>query len=394
MKSLDWPYPSVLAGTLRTMLGKMKGGSFDQKTVEALKRISISGPLPMWNGSLFLHAPKDILVKEEGNKRHSYAIRPGKMNNGEGCDLPHPSLLPAMLPDSVEEFKPAKIAPLWSLEKMTEWLTSPDGNSFGTPPAPNEVEGGETGFLNLPEKDPRMHVKIEPGLGTSEEGMLFETIGLDFSVKGRKEEFQIAAKVEADDAFSVLLSQIDSFNSIGGERRLAHWKAYESQIGWDCPEKITKELSGKTRVRMILATPAIFAGGWLPGWLHSKGNSIEGTPPGAPEGLNLKLVSACIERWKPISGWSLEKDKEGFRKPEPKAIRKPGPKAIRRLVPAGAVYFFEVAGNAEMLAKKLWLKPVSDDEQDRNDGFGLAMWGIWDNTDDGKLKEQKKGTGT
>ncbi|MDD3622507.1 MAG: type III-B CRISPR module-associated Cmr3 family protein, partial [Methanofollis sp.] len=34
MKSLDWPYPSVLAGSMRTMIGKMNGGSFDKMTVE------------------------------------------------------------------------------------------------------------------------------------------------------------------------------------------------------------------------------------------------------------------------------------------------------------------------------------------------------------------------
>ena len=75
-----------------------------------------------------------------------------------------------------------------------------------------------------------------------------------------------------------------------------------------------------------------------------------------------------MERWRAVSGWNLEKGKRG-------------PKAIRRLVPAGSVYFFELKdGNPADLAK-LWLKSVSDkgqDGQDRRDGFGLAMWGIWD----------------
>jgi CRISPR-associated protein Cmr3 len=335
----------------------------------------------MWDGSLYLPAPKDIVVRKDGNVRHSFAIRPRKMNKGEGCDLPDGGLLPAMLPDNVEEeFKPAKIAPLWSMEKMTEWLVSPDGDSFGTPPAPEKVDPG-SGFLNLPEKDPRMHVKINPITGTTGDDSLFETIGLDFTVKRQKNKLQIAAKIEADDDFGDLVSQINSFNTFGGERRLTRWEVCNDQKVWNCPDNIAKELSGKTGIRMILATPAIFSRGWLPGWLHNKGNSIEGKPPGAPEGLNLKLVSACIDRWKPISGWSLERGKVG-------------PKAIRRLVPAGAVYFFEVSGNAETLAKNLWLKPVSDDKQDQRDGFGLALWGIWDNKDDGRLKEQKKGTGT
>ena len=35
-------------------------------------------------------------------------------------------------------------------------------------------------------------------------------------------------------------------------------------------------------------------------------------------------------------------------------------------------------GNAAPLADR-WLQPVSDDPQDRLDGFGLATWGTWGN---------------
>jgi CRISPR-associated protein Cmr3 len=47
------------------------------------------------------------------------------------------------------------------------------------------------------------------------------------------------------------------------------------------------------------------------------------------------------------------------------------------MVPAGSVYFFEVIeGNAQELSK-LWLKSVCDNEQDKKDGFGLALFGIY-----------------
>jgi CRISPR-associated protein Cmr3 len=50
---------------------------------------------------------------------------------------------------------------------------------------------------------------------------------------------------------------------------------------------------------------------------------------------------------------------------------------VKRFIPSGGVYFFErVNGKASELADR-WLEPVSDDEQDRRDGFGLAVWGIW-----------------
>ena len=106
------------------------------------------------------------------------------------------------------------------------------------------------------------------------------------------------------------------------------------------------------------------------GWPKGK------TPDYWPNELNLKLVSACMGRWKPISGWSLEEK---------------GAKPIRRLVPAGSVYFFELEGDedASIVAKNLWLKSVCDDEQDRKDGFGLALWGIWDYADETNVKVQE-----
>ncbi len=365
MRSLDWPYPSVLAGSLRTMLGKMNGGSFNERVVELLKAVQISGPMPLIKGQIYLPAPKDILVKDADDKRQAYAIRPMEMKVDEGCDLPE-GFIPAMLPESVQDdFKPAEVPSFWSVEMMTKWLTNPKGSSFDAPPHPDEIEA-EDGFQNLPEKEPRTHVKIDPSRGASEDRMLFETIGLDLSLNGQKDGIQLAARVESDGEFGDLAAKIDTFHSLGGERRLAYWKTEVAQEGWICPDDVAKALEGKTRIRMVLATPAIFDDGWKPGWLN--GWPEDQAPSYWPKGLKLKLVSACTDRWKPISGWSLEK---GCR----------GPKAIRRLVPAGSVYFFEVLGNAVDagdLAKELWMKPVSDDDQDRQDGFGLAVWGLWD----------------
>ena len=368
MRSLDWPYPSVLAGSLRTMLGKMNGGSFNESVVELLKAVQISGPMPLIKGQIYLPAPKDILVKDADDKRQAYAIRPMEMKVDEGCDLPE-GFIPAMLPESVQDdFKPAEVPSFWSVEMMTKWLTNPKGSSFDAPPHPDEIEA-EDNFQNLPEKEPRTHVKIDPSRGASEDRMLFETIGLDLSLNGQKDGIQLAARVESDGEFGDLAAKIDTFHSLGGERRLAYWKTEEAQEGWICPDDVAKALEGKTRIRMVLATPAIFYDGWKPGWLN--GWPEDQAPGYWPKGLKLRLVSACTDRWKPISGWSLEK---GCR----------GPKAIRRLVPAGSVYFFEVLGNAVdagELAKELWMRSVSDDDQDRQDGFGLAVWGLWDYAD-------------
>jgi CRISPR-associated protein Cmr3 len=47
------------------------------------------------------------------------------------------------------------------------------------------------------------------------------------------------------------------------------------------------------------------------------------------------------------------------------------------MVPAGSVYFFEIEGGNPSDLLESWLRPVSDNEQDRKDGFGLALWGVW-----------------
>jgi len=172
MRSLDWPYPSVLAGSLRTMLGKINGGNFDEKMIKSLKALQISGPLPLIRGQLYLPAPKDILVKDEQDKRQAYAIRPLGIRDGDGCDLPE-GVLPAMLPESVQEdFKPAKVPAFWSVETMVRWLTNPKGESFDAPPEPDKVEDGD-GFHNLPQKEQRTHIWIDPSRGASKEKIAF-----------------------------------------------------------------------------------------------------------------------------------------------------------------------------------------------------------------------------
>ena len=74
-----------------------------------------------------------------------------------------------MLPDIVEgEFKPAKTPLLWSMEIMKKWLANAKGEDFQSPPDPEKI-AGRIDFLNLPKKEARTHVKIDPKVGTSEE---------------------------------------------------------------------------------------------------------------------------------------------------------------------------------------------------------------------------------
>ncbi len=396
MRSLDWPYPSVMAGALRTMLGKMNGG-FSDENVKELLDIKVAGPLPMKDTQLYLPIPKDFLAKKTDEKIIAIPLRPATMRNGEDCDLPRGGLLPTMLPNAVnEDFKPEKMPAFWSMSKMTAWLANPSGSDFHlcsdlkTKKEEDDKDGEECkkddfDFLDTPKKDERVHTGIKRETGAAEDGLLFMSVGLDLATRCQGNGIRLAAKVEAVGIFEKLIGELDEIHPFGGERRLVQWSRTEEPTGWSCPGEIPLKLteSDSGNIRMVLATPAIFSKGWLPGWLELKrledgSDVLEGTPPGAPDSQKLRLISACVDRWRPISGWSAE-------------TKSRGPKAIRRLVPAGSVYFFKAHNGIEAsaLAKSHWLRSVCDDLQDRKDGFGLVVWGIWEESKNEEINNKR-----
>jgi len=333
------------------MYGKADARGFSEQIVHELKEIAVAGPLPMWKSSLFLPAARDLVLQRE--PRRCLRLRPHPLKAGDYCDLPLARMRPVLLPESVvDEFKPEAPPAFWSMEKMRAWLMEDD---FPPPPEklPGKEPGPETGFLDSFPKDERTHVKIEADRGAAEEHMLYSTVSLAF-----REDLAMSLRISG----ATGMEKLDAMHPIGGERRLVRWQADE-EVSWECPPELAAALAGTERVRLVLATPALFGGGWKPGWLDG---NLEGTPPGT--GVKLRLVGVVLDRWRAVSGFGLE---DG-------AL---GPKPVRRMVPAGAVYFFEyVSGDRSTLAGQGWLAPVSDlaeDGQDRRDGFGLALWGVW-----------------
>lgn len=354
MKSLDWLYPSVVAGMVRTLLGSKNGGGFGAKEIKQLKRIGIGGPLPKACAQLFFPAPLDLAVRQQGDQRSVWASRPRAMEKNEGTDLPS-YLMPAVLPPNAADFKPARVPPFWSASRITHWLANATGEGFEAPPDPQDIDSASLlsrGYLTL-KKDQRFHVRIEPGTYAAEATQLFMTMGIAIPA-----EVSISVQVESDASFASHLQGLDEWAALGGEHRMVRVTATEELDLWKCPADIRRALAKTNLVRMVLATPALFKDGWKPGWIRDDGT-------GELADIRLKLMGACVERWKPISGWSYEKPR--------------GPKPGLRLAPAGSVYFFQVDGNASVLADQ-WLRPVSDfaeDGQSQRDGFGLALWGVW-----------------
>ena len=383
MRSVDWPYPSVLAGSLRTLVGQLLGGfpsdgAASRELIERLRNIEIAGPLPSVNRQLAFPAPLDVAVREDGGIR-LHAARPAAPAAEAGCDLPSDhGLFPVMLPDTIaDDFKPATVPAFWSATRMEQWLADARGESFLT----DDADQWPQGHFQPIVRDNRFHTAINQASGAAERSQLFMTVGLDCArlliPKAKKHEWpaspeaSIVARVVAVDEIAGVLQTLRTWSPFGGERRLARWTSCPSEQQaaiWSPPAKVTDALNARSTrdakyIRMVLATPAVFAGGWLPGWLKKDAGLLRGKIPGT--NLVVRLIGASVGRWKPISGWSFESPR--------------GEKPARRLVPAGSVYFFQCdQGSPADLATKAWLKPVSDQPQDCRDGFGLALWGVWE----------------
>lgn len=387
MRSLNWPLPSMIAGSLRTALGKLAGkGDFSSETARELLQVAVAGVFPTVDGQLYLPAPQDCVVERpDADGRSSlvvHRVKPHLISQGRGGDWRNASLSPVMLPEPdmppevVEDFKPTDAPAWWPVDRFADWL-------MGKP-----LQFDHT-FLHSPVQEDRTHVVLQPATGAADEGQLFTTTGLALghlerqrqdaskkqsppkkpSLGERFAEIKLAARVEAGGWCAEHVGGLNEHHPTGGERRLVHWRAVTDSTMWDCPDSIRKALQSTDKVRMALATPAIFHDGWKPGWLN---HDLVGSPPGSD--VQLELVGLTIQRWRAVSGWSLARinnqgqlDSQG----------RPGPKPIRRIVPAGGVYFFKVvAGTPAGLADR-WLRSVSDHEQDQRDGFGLATWGTW-----------------
>ena len=363
-----FPPPSTLAGALRSALADTRGEAYSA----ALLEVPVRGPLPArlsasgQPGSLLVPRPADALCFWSADKRSKRLVRaaPAAFAAGEGADLPA-GLLPVRLVEPVRG-KPAPAPAWWALE---DFLRFRCGESLDMQAIAERVaENGWTPNCI----DPRTHVAIDPSRQAAANGKLFQTTGMEFiqRVKSRQHD------TIGEGALSESLRPIGLFGSIagdiapgviplGGERRLSAIGAADESLWPEADAAAFDAITAAGGVVLSLLTPALFAEGWQPGWLQPAGlgqkGYLEGTPPGC-EGVTLRLRAAALDRWQPHSGWDL-------------AARQP--RAGRKLVPAGAAYWFEIIAGDGAALRPLWLGSVCDGEQDRRDGFGLALIHPW-----------------
>lgn len=361
-KSLSFPFPSTIAGGVRTNAGKdSKTGVFDtsNENVKVVKGIGVRGPI-LFNADAdndeerwLLPAPADALLLKPSTgdeMAQLHQLQPLACPAGVQSDLPE-GLLPVGLPQP-EKSKPHKNAPqFWYWKHFSAWLVSPQEG---------EVSLEELGLRQL-SQDRRMHVAIKPETLTGDDGALFSTSGLEFTYIPHIAELpqlsqnkRLAVAVAVQDSTLETLEIDAGLASLGGERRLMHWQRCEASLP-QMPDGLLASIVATGYCRVILLTPAYFEQGWRPTWLCEE-----------RKGVKVELKATAVDTPQVVSGWDF--------------VAK-GPKPTRRLAPAGSVYYLKLDGSPEAIAawvEDIWFKNVSDLPEDRLAGFGLAAVGAWD----------------
>ena len=357
--SLSFPFPSTTTGGARSRAGLNLDGTFDLSQIGRVKQIKVRGPLLVQLSQSgenieewLVPAPADALLLEWKKKDHVWrkplvplALYPGAEFNGT-----HDSTA-LMLVGSVRPNlrKPSIETPLyWHWKTFEQWLLKP---VEGEQPLAALGHGG-------PLHEHRLHVSMNPETLTAKTGALFETSGLEFVAPGAGLETRLSGAQRL--ALTVVVDRKEASTlrsglaSLGGERRMVSWRRSDHHLP-ECHPDLLKTIMNKKACRVVLLTPACFKEGYRPTWLLEP-----------REGVEPKLQAIAIQRPQAVSGWKLEPP--------------PGPKPTRRLAPAGTVFFLSLKGEdkaIEKWVKDLWMQCISDDVEDRNDGFGLAVFGSW-----------------
>ena len=368
------PPPSTIAGCLRTAWARSNGEHppFSTEFVQQLTRLSVAGPLLLAPGpkqpnntesesldatasSFRILIPKPADARYFGNGEDARCVRsaPRPFANWVGADLPD-GMLPARSTEEVQG-KPGAGPAWWDWEDLL---------TFRLGGAVEHARLSVNGW-SPPAGDRRAHVTIDPATHAARDGQMFQTEGLDLEVgPARHDETPQRYRLRHGSGSVRLLARCAeplgaTLVHLGGKRRLAFLQP-ESERAWPTPpaewfDRILKAGG----LSLTLLTPGIFSAGYRPGWVG--GAALSGNPPSAPR-LRLKLCAAAVERWQPHSGWDLAKGK---------------PRPARKLAGAGATYWFRMLDGDADAVTSLWLASICDDEQDRRDGFGLAMPSPW-----------------
>ncbi len=340
-RSLMFPFPSTLAGAIRTHSARDEQGKFDRSRLNKstlqvrgplLVRLGDSGEIEEW----YAPAPADALWLGEGDRVDLCALYPVQTPKNCHTDLPEGLWLVGR--SQPDPRKPYMGAPrFWRWEKVAEWLHEPKDQ---TAKPSNFGVGGLA-------RSARVHVSIDPATLTAREGALFVTEGLEFTLGKERARMALAVATNAENLR-------EGVAPLGGERRLVFWRKSACELP-KCPQEVRQKIIEQKHCRVVLLTPAYFEKGAYPTRLLQQ-----------RAGVSVEIKAMAVPRYQVVSGWQA-----GTNKPKP----------TRRLVPAGAVYYLKLDGTESAIHEwinQVWMLCISDPMPTLADGFGLAVLGTWD----------------
>lgn len=346
-----WPLPSTVRGALRAAWGqaliaragrRLAPEEWEQETAE----VKLGRLLALWRPLGHAFAPGHRLwptpadaVSVDGRVRRLLPRPPPSdvATLGPGDD----EALEALWRPRTPPGKPERMPLFWTDEALRRWLR---GETPETRRAPEPVRRTD------------VRVTLSALTQTAEPGMLYQAEVLETLGPGSG-EWALGVECALPEASP---DYPRGPVGLGGRRRLAMAEPVAAEL-FDAPA----ELPGDSRgLRLMLATPARFTRGWLPDGLER--GSHEGRPawvgmlPEVREPVVLR--AALVPRALELSTWDMARG---------------APRATRRLVPAGAVYFFERVDGGRFSARTLralWLTAWGGGQEE---GLGRVLPGHW-----------------
>lgn len=374
-RGANWPLPTVLHSAIRTALLRQSPEGLPQRKREAgherrgVKRgemitdkfqwLNLRGPFPVdEQGMMYFPIPRDLVPAGDGKVDYLRIIpNAGTTNN-----------LPAPLTHLAASFAAPSKDPLADWVSAAFYRAYLAGDSLNRPVKPE-----------LWDSEHRIGVAIDPDTHTAAESKLYAAEHLRLR-DGVKLRFAISEdphqKEHADIAEKIL--------QLGGEQRFG--KVTVADSAWKLPE-IT--VTGKL-IKWVLLTPAIFIGGWLPGWIDENTGEVK-----------LRVVNGSRAKRRHerdhTASWKYDPEKYGDQPIAAKLVAavvgKPqviggwddAPKPTHLAVPSGSIYYFEAGvegqseeekgAEAKKLVKVLQGRCKSDFFGEK--GLGLGICGTW-----------------
>jgi len=341
-----FPLQQTLAGALRTHLLRAAGCDFD-RLAERLRAKATFGQAVTevcqagWIAQVEVRGPwlcrdvdgkLEVLIPMPGNLRR---IKEDAETQDNATAADRWVRLDPLAPDhELPGWKPLQddMRPLWLRgrvqgKRAIGYLTTAGLEKYlaGDVPAQEMVIRQQ----DLYDFDHRTGIAIQPDELTTEEGLIYAISLLALrSGVGFYAELSLPA-----DAPAGVLGE-ETVVDFGGEGRKVRVCLAE-RFAWPA-----SPAPQNGRVLLLLTTPGLFAGRWL---------------PKLPDGI--RLVAAAVNGYESFSGWDLALG---------------GPKPARFAAPAGSVYFLESV-NGQAIGGSL-----AESYEDRRVGWGCALQGVWD----------------